>query len=196
MKFDHLDKTKDLAHPPKVLFNSGLMLGFLATGNTAGLKAHDPPVAIPVAINPGIPKTPTDIPIPILAHQVSLRRNHRRIPVNPYLDIAKVQLGDVERPTPSAAEFIRLGFQRPIGTDAKVIIGQQPIDHGDVIGKLGLTPIQLQPFNLFMSIIPVRKPGVRLTRKPAGQYEDKGQSADRGKQPTMLGMSVHKRIGC
>jgi hypothetical protein len=102
----------------------------------------------------------------------------------------------MDRPSPPAGEFIRLGFQRPIGTDAKIIIGQQPIDHGDVISELGLTPIQLQSLNLFMSIIPVGKPGVRLTRKPARQYEDKGQSADRGKQPTMLGMSAHNRTGC
>jgi len=80
----------------------------------------------------------------------------------------------MERPTPPAAEFIRLGFQRPIGADAKIIIGQQPFDHGDVIGNLGLTPIQLQPFNLFMSIIPVGKTGVGLTCKSASQYEAQG----------------------
>jgi hypothetical protein len=102
----------------------------------------------------------------------------------------------MERTTPSAAEFIRLGFQRSIGADAKIVIGQQPFDHGDVIGNLGLAPIQLQPFNLFMSVIPVGKTSVRLTCKSARQYEYKGQSADRGKQPTMLGMSVHKRLGC
>jgi hypothetical protein len=102
----------------------------------------------------------------------------------------------MERPTPPAGELIRLGFQRSIGADAKVIIGQQPFDHGDVVGNLGLTPIQLQPFDLFMSIIPVGKTSMRLTCKPARQYENKGQSADRGKQPTMLEMSAHKRIGC
>jgi hypothetical protein len=72
----------DLRFPPR------LMLGFLATRNSAGLKAHNSPLAIPVAINPGITESPTDIPIPILAHQVSLRRHHCRIPVNPYLDVA------------------------------------------------------------------------------------------------------------
>src|SRR5271156_3247007 len=102
----------------------------------------------------------------------------------------------MERPTPPAAELIRLGFQCPIGADAKVVIGQQPFDHGDVIGNLGLTPIELQPFNRFMSIILVGETSMRLTSKPARQYEHKGQSADRGTQPTMLEMSAHKRIGC
>jgi hypothetical protein len=32
--------------------------------------------------------------------------------------------------------------------------------------------------------------------KPANQYKQKGQSADRRKQPPMLGVSAHKRIGC
>jgi hypothetical protein len=101
----------------------------------------------------------------------------------------------MERPTPAPAEFIRLGLQRAVGANPEIIIRQQPFDHGNIIGKLRLTPVQFQPFNLFMSIIPMGKTGVRLTRKPARQYKDKGQSAHRG-QPTMLGMSAHKRIGC
>src|ERR1700733_1491939 len=95
-----------------VLFKSRLMLGFLvAARNPAGLKAHNPPLTSPVAINPGIPKPPANIPVTILAHQVSLGRHYSRIPVNPYLNVAEVQLANVQRPTPAAAEFIRLGFQ-------------------------------------------------------------------------------------
>ena len=102
----------------------------------------------------------------------------------------------MERPAAAAGEFVRLGFQSAVGADAEIVIGQQPIDHGDVIGELGLTPIQFQSFDLFVGTVVVRKNGVGLTRKPARQYKDKGQSADRGKQPTMLGLSAHKRIGC
>jgi hypothetical protein len=70
----------------------------------------------------------------------------------------------VQRSAAAAAEFICLGFQSAIGADAKVIIRQQPLDHRNVIGKLGLTPIQLQSLDLFMSIIPVWETSVRLTR--------------------------------
>ena len=94
------------------------------------------------------------------------------------------------------AEFIRFAFQGAVGTDAEIIIGKQAIDYGNIVGKLGLTPVQFQPFDLFVGTIVVRKNSVRLTRISAGQYKDEGQSADRGKQPTMLGMSAHKRIGC
>jgi hypothetical protein len=37
----------------------------------------------------------------------------------------------------------------------------------------------------------VGKTGMGLIAGPTQQYKDKGQSADRGKQPTMLGMSAH-----
>jgi len=56
-----------------VLFDSRLVLSFLvATRNPAGLKAHNSPLTIPVTVNPGIPESPTNIPVPILAHQVCL----------------------------------------------------------------------------------------------------------------------------
>jgi hypothetical protein len=35
-----------------------------------------------------------------------------------------------------------------------------------------------------------------LDSKPKSHHKKEGQSADRGKQPPMLGMSAHKRIGC
>ena len=93
-------------------------------------------------------------------------------------------------------ELIRLGFQGAVGADAEVVIGQQPIDHGNIVGKLCLTPVQFEPFDLFVGIIVVGKNRQRPARKPTGKYKNKEQSADRGKQPTMLGVSAHKRIGC
>jgi hypothetical protein len=42
----------------------------------------------------------------------------------------------------------------------------------------------------------VGKNGMSLGGKDGNQYKNEGQSADRGKQPPMLGMSAHKRIGC
>jgi hypothetical protein len=101
----------------------------------------------------------------------------------------------MERSTPAAAEFICLGFQRAVGADSKIVIGQESIDYGNIVSELRLAPIQLQALNLFMGIIAMGKTSVRLTRKAARQDQDKGQSPHR-RQPTMLGMSAHKRIGC
>jgi hypothetical protein len=38
--------------------------------------------------------------------------------------------------------------------------------------------------------------GVGPDCEPGKKYKDERQSGDRGKQPTMLGMSAHKRTGC
>jgi hypothetical protein len=162
----------------------------------AGLKAYNFPLTIPVAINPGIPEPSADIAIAILPYQISLRSNHGRIPVNPYLDIAQIELGDTQCPATSSRQFIRLGFQGAISANPEVIVGEQPFDLGNVIGKLCLTPVQFQPFDLFVRIFMVGENGMCRAREPAKQYKDKGQSADRGKQPTMLRVSAHKRIGC
>ncbi len=96
-------------------------------------------------------------------------------------------------PVRRPAEFIRLGLQGTVGADAQIVIGQQAVNLRHVIRELGLTPVHLQPFYLFMGRITMRKDSMRLNCRAAGQYEDEEQSADRGKQPTMLGMSAHKR---
>src|ERR1700761_1084008 len=101
----------------------------------------------------------------------------------------------MERSTPAAAEFICLGLQRAVGTDPQIVLGQESIYYGNIVRELRLPPIQLQSLNLFMGIIAMGKTSMSLTRKPARQDEDKGQSAHH-RQPTMLGMSAHKRIGC
>src|ERR1700722_17848582 len=66
-----------------------LLLIFLTIArNPAGLKAHDSPLTVPIAINPRIPEPSADIPVAIPPHHVSFRGDHGGIPVNPYLDIA------------------------------------------------------------------------------------------------------------
>ena len=75
----------------------------------------------------------------------------------------------MQRSAAAAGEFIRLGFQGAVGADPKIVIRQQPIDRGDVVGELGLPPVQLQPFNLFVGIFMVGKNRMRLggkRRKP------------------------------
>jgi hypothetical protein len=56
--------------------------------NPAGLKAHDSPLTVPIAINPCIPESSADIAIAILPHHIGLRCDDGSVPVNPYLDIA------------------------------------------------------------------------------------------------------------
>ena len=75
-------------------------------------------------------------------------------------------------------EFIRLGFQSAVGADAEIIIGQQAIDHGDVVGDLGLAPVQFESFDFFVGRIVMGKNGVRPRRKRRKQ-----QKAKKGRRP-------------
>ena len=103
---------------------------------------------------------------------------------------------DVQRSATPPAEFIRLGFEDAIGADTQIVIRQQAIDLRHVIGELGLPLVQFQPFNFLVGIFVMGKKGMRLGCTRGQQYKDEEQSADRGKQPTMLGMSAHNRTGC
>ncbi len=63
-----------------------LIAASFAARNPAGLKTHDSPLTVPIAINPRIPEPSADIAIAILPHHIGLRRDHGGVPVNPYLN--------------------------------------------------------------------------------------------------------------
>ena len=73
---------------------------------------------------------------------------------------------------PSAApgEFIGFGFQGAVGTDAKIVIGQEAIDLGDIIGKQGIPPFQFKPFDLFVGVLVMGKKGTPLDCGRREQY--------------------------
>ena len=81
----------------------------------------------------------------------------------------------MQRSAAALGEFIRLGFQSAVGADAKIVIGQQAIHRRDVVGELGLPPVQFEAFYLLMGAIMVGKHGMRLRRKPRDQDEGQKQ---------------------
>jgi hypothetical protein len=87
----------------------------------------------------------------------------------------------VQSAVTAAGEFVSLGLKGAIRADAKIIIRQQPLDGGDVIGELSLTPVQFQTFYFFVSVLMVGKNGMGLDGKCKNYYKNKGRSADRGK---------------
>ena len=70
----------------------------VVVGDAAGFKTYDSPLAAAIAIDAGVAKPPAYVAVAIFPYHVGLGRNYSRVPINPYLNVAQIELGDVQLP--------------------------------------------------------------------------------------------------
>ena len=165
--------------------------------HAAGFEAHNFPLPKAMVVDTRVPILAADVTLAVGSLKVCARSNDGRIAIDANLEIIDFKRLNAHRSGFAKSQGLSLGFHGSVRADADVIVGQQVVHLGHVVGNDRLAPLLLQSFDLFVNgvIFVVRQRKCRMGQYQANSRDEQNRNTYLLRRTLEIDPCRHVRIG-